>query len=87
MLKKILSYINFLNQKKSVLLISKKFKTRTFPYHETSSFVQNSCFCNNFFFSFIETYVSFNQFKDLLNLHYKIKYEAKLRNFEIQHDI
>ena len=49
--------------------------TRTFP------FVKNSCFCNNFFFSFIETYVSFNNFKDLLNLHYKMKYQAKLKNF------
>ena len=33
-----------------------------------------------FFFSFIETYVSFNHFNDLLNLYYKKKYEAKLRN-------
>ena len=32
------------------------------------------------FFSFIETYVSFNHFKDL-NLHYKMKYETKLRDF------
>ena len=31
MLKKISSYINFLNQKKIVFPISKKFKTRTFP--------------------------------------------------------
>ena len=31
MLKKISSYINFLNQKKTVFPISKKFKTRTFP--------------------------------------------------------
>ena len=59
----------------------------------TFPFVQSSCFCNNFFFSFIETYVSFNHFKDLLNLHYKMKYEAKLRNFFslnfqwLQHDI
>ena len=118
MLKKISSYINFLNQKKTVFLISKKFKTGTFPYSEnmvfhakeniilyqlfeskedrishlrkvqnknfpiirTFPFVQNLCFSNNFFFSFIETYVSFNYFKDL-NLHYKMKYEAKLRNF------
>ena len=131
MLKKISSYINFLNQKKTVFPISEKFKTRTFPYSEnmvfhakeniilhqlfeskedrifhlqkvqnknfpiiwTFPFVQNSCFCNNFFFSFIETYVSFNHFKDLLNLHYKMKYEAKLRNFFslnfqwLQHDI
>ena len=32
MLKKISSYINFLNQKKTVFPISEKFKTRTFPY-------------------------------------------------------
>ena len=118
MLKKISSYINFLNQKKTIFPISKKFKTRTFPYSEnrvfhakenamlhqlfeskedcifhlrkvqkkifpiiwTFPFMQNSRFCNNFIFSFIETYVSFNHFKDL-NLHYKMKYEAKLRNF------
>ena len=119
MLKKISSYINFLNQKKTVFPISEKFKTRTFPYSEnmvfhakeniilhqlfeskedrishlqkvqnknfliiwTFPFVQNSCFCNNFFFPLIETYVSFKHFKNLLNLQYKLKYEAKLRNF------
>ena len=124
MLKKI-SYINFLNQKKTIFPISENFKTIPFPYSENMvlhaeeniilhqlfeskenrishlrkvqkmsfPFVQNSCSCNNFFFSFIETYVSFNHFKDLLNLHYKMKYEAKLRNFFslnfqwLQHDI
>ena len=34
MLKKISPYINFLNQKKTVFIISEKFKTRTFPYYE-----------------------------------------------------
>ena len=37
MLKKI-SYINFLNQKKTVFPISEKFKTRTFPYSENMVF-------------------------------------------------
>ena len=58
-----------------------KVQNRNFPTIWTFPFVQNSCFCNNFSFSFIATYVSFNHFKDLLNLHYKRKYEAKLRNF------
>ena len=71
----------------------RKVQNKNFPIIWTFPFVQNSCFCNNFFFSFIETYVSFNHFKDLLNLHYKMKYEAKLRNFFslnfqwLQHDI
>ena len=70
----------------------RKVQNKNFPIIWTFPFVQNSCFCNNFFFSFIETYVSFNHFKDL-NLHYKMKYEAKLRNFFslnfqwLQHDI
>ena len=38
MLKKILSYINFLNQKKTVFPISEKFKTRTFPNSENMVF-------------------------------------------------
>ena len=38
MLKKISSYINFLNQKKTVYPISEKFKTRTFPYSENMVF-------------------------------------------------
>ena len=38
MLKKISSYINFLNQKKTVFPISEKFKTRTFPYSENMVF-------------------------------------------------
>ena len=43
--------------------------------------MQSSCFCNNFFLSFTETHVSFNNFKDLLNLNYKKKCEVELRNF------
>ena len=71
----------------------RKVRNKKFPIIWTFPFVRNSCFCNNFFFSFIETYVSFNHFKDLLNIHYKMKYEAKLRkNFSLsfqwlQHDI
>ena len=38
MLKKILSYINLLNQKKNVFLISEKFKIRTFLYSENMVF-------------------------------------------------
>ena len=38
MLKKILSYINFLNQKKTVFPISGKFKTGIFPYSENMVF-------------------------------------------------
>ena len=38
MLKKISSYINFLNQKKTVFPISEKFKTRIFPYSENIVF-------------------------------------------------
>ena len=81
MLKKKSSYTNFLNEKKTVFRISEKFKTRTFSWYELLRFVQNSCFCNNFFFSFIGTYVSFNHFKDLLNLHYEMKCEVKFKNF------
>ena len=47
----------------------------------TFPLVQSSCFCNNFFLFFRETYVSFNHFKDLLNLHYKRKCEVELGNF------
>ena len=118
MLKKISSYINLLNQKKTVFPISEKFKTRPFSYSGsmvfhtkeniilpqlfeskedrishlqnknfpiiwTLPFVQNWCFCNNLTFSFIETYVSFHHMKDLLNLHYKMKYKAKLRNVSL----
>ena len=57
-----------------------KVQNKNFPIIWIFPFMQNSCFCNNFFFSFIETYVSFNHFKDL-NLHYKMKYETKLRDF------
>ena len=38
MLKKISSYINFLNQKKIVFPISEKLKRRTFPYSENTVF-------------------------------------------------
>ena len=38
MLKKISSYINFLNQKKIVFPISEKFKTRNFPYTKNMVF-------------------------------------------------
>ena len=38
MLKKISSYINFLNQKKTVFPISEKFKTRTLPYSKNMVF-------------------------------------------------
>ena len=72
-----------------------KVQNKNFPIIRTFPFVQNSCFCNNFFFSFKETYVSINHFKDLQfkNLHNKMKYEAKLSNFFslnfqwLQHDI
>ena len=59
----------------------RKVQNKNFPITRTFPFVKNSCFCNNFFFSFIETYVSFKNFQDLLNLHYKMKYQAKLKNF------
>ena len=70
-----------------------KVQNKNFPIIWTFLFMQNSCFCNNFFFSFIEIYVSFNHFKDLVNLHYKMKYEDKFRNFFslnfqwLQHDV
>ena len=57
-----------------------KVQKKNFPIIRTFPFVQNSCFCDNFFYSFIETYASFNHFKDL-NVHYKMKCKAKLRNF------
>ena len=49
----------------------------------TFYFVQSSCFCNNFFLIFAETYSMFLLIilKDILNLHYKKKYEAELKNF------
>ena len=49
----------------------------------TFSFVQSSCFCNNFFLIFVETYSMFLLIilKDFLNLHYKKKCDAELRNF------
>ena len=84
MLKKILSYINFFNEKKTVFPISEKFKARK---KIKNVFVIIS------FFSFRETYLCFIHFKDFLNLHYKMKYEAKLRKFfslnfqGLQHDI
>ena len=71
----------------------RKVQNVNFPIIWTFPFMQNLCFCYNFFFAFTETYVSFNYFKDLLNLHYKMKYEAKLRNFFslnfqwLEHDI
>ena len=42
--------------------------------------MQSSCFCNNFFLSFIENYVSFNRFKTSLIFIIKKKCEAELRN-------
>ena len=38
MVKNILSYVNFLNQKKTVFPIFEKFKARTFPYSESMVF-------------------------------------------------
>ena len=72
-----LKMIPFYSQKSKISTFSspERFIIWTFP------FVQSSCFCNNFFLSFIETYVSFNHFKDLLNLYYEKKCEAELRNF------
>ena len=98
MVKKISSYINFLNQREDRISHLRKFQNKNFSvfrklgipcwrkYHLTStfwikrrqyfpstksskqelplnmnfSFRANSCFCNNNFFAFIETYVSFN---------------------------
>ena len=68
MLKKLSSYINFSNQKKTVFPISENFKARFSPQYELFLLMQNSCFCNNFFFSFKETHIYFNHFKNL-NLH------------------
>ena len=63
--------------KEDRISILRKVQNKNFAIIRAFPFVQNSCFCNKN----IETYVSFKHFKDLLNFHYKMKYEAKLRNF------
>ena len=62
---------------KEIFFYSQKSIISTFSSSEkfliwTFSFVQSSCFCNNFFLTFIETYNMF---------HYKKKYEAESRDF------
>ena len=71
--------INFLNQKIPYFLSLKSSK-QELPHNMNFSFRATFIWIN-FFFPSIKTYVSYNHFKSLLNLHYKIKYKAKLRSF------
>ena len=57
------SFVNTRERSFYQLPALKKFIIWTFP------FMQSSCFCNNLFLSFIETYVFFNHFNNLFNLH------------------
>ena len=64
-----LKKISFYSQKSIISTFSSSEKFIIWSF----SFVQSSCFCNNFFLTFMETYTTFplTILKDLLNLHYK----------------